>query len=99
MIRKRKPTKKDHLIANLLSWLSVCSAVDISPGMEKYLCVSRSTLLRAAKSLCEDPADFNQIMILRFGKNQVILATDEFRLSDFDLRFNPKGAEITDGSN
>ena len=95
----RRPTRTQILTSNLYIWVRRYGCVDISPGMEKYLCVSRRVLLSAAKKLCEDPADLRKIMILRID-GITVLVTDDFSLSDFDLRLIPKDLEgYTNGNN
>lgn len=88
----RRPTKTQILTSNLYIWVRRHGCVDISPGMEKYLCVSRRVLFSAAKSLCKDPADLKKVMILRID-GITVLVTDDFSLSDFDLRLIPKDLE------
>lgn len=95
----RRPTRTQILMSNLYIWVRRYGCVDISPGMEKYLCVSRRVLLSAAKKLCEDPADLKKVMILRID-GITVLVTDDFSLSDFDLRLIPKDLEgYTNGNN
>lgn len=88
----RRPTRTQILAYNLYIWIRRYGCVDISPGMEKYLCVSRRMLLSAAKSLCKDPADLKKVMILRID-GIIVLVTEDFSLSDFDLRLIPKDLE------
>ena len=95
----RRPTRTQILMSNLYIWVKRYGCVDISPGMEKYLCVSRRVLLSAAKNLCKDPADLKKVMILRID-GITVLVTDDFSLSDFDLRLIPKDLEgYTNGNN
>ena len=97
----RRPTKTQILASNLYIWVRRYGCVDISPGMEKYLCVSRRVLLSAAKKLCEDPADLKKVMILRIdGITVLVMEDSSFSLSDFDLRLIPKDLEgYTNGNN
>ncbi len=95
----RRPTKTQLLTSNLYMLVRRYGCVDISPGMEKYLCVSRRVLLSAAKNLCKNPADLKKVMILRID-GITVLVTDDFSLSDFDLRLIPKDLEgYTNGNN
>lgn len=95
----RRPTKTQILASNLYIWVRRYGCVDISHGMEEYLGVSRRVLLSAAKKLCEDPADLKKVMILRID-GITVLVTDDFSLSDFDLRLIPKDLEgYTNGNN
>lgn len=95
----RRPTKTQLLTSTLYSYVRRYGCVDISPGMEEYLCVSRRVLLSAAKSLCKDSADLKKVMILRID-GITVLVTDDFSLSDFDLRLIPKDLEgYTNGNN
>lgn len=95
----RRPTRTQILASNLYIWVRRYGCVDISPGMEEYLGVSRRVLLSAAKNLCKDPADLRKAMILRID-GITVLVTDDFSLSDFDLRLIPKDLEgYTNGNN
>lgn len=95
----RRSTKTQRLTTVLYEWIKQYGCLDISPGMEKYLCVSRRVLLSAAKNLCKNPADLKKVMILRID-GITILVTDDFSLSDFDLRLIPKDLEgYTNGNN
>lgn len=95
----RRPTRTQILMSNLYIWVRRYGCVDISPGMEEYLGVSRRVLLSAAKSLCKDPADLKKVMILRIDGITVLVA-DDFSLSDFDLRLIPKDLKgYTNGNN
>ena len=95
----RRPTITQILASNLYIWVRRYGCVDISPGMEEHLGVSRRVLLSAAKKLCEDPADLKKVMILRID-SITVLVTEDFSLSDFDLRLIPKDLEgYTNGNN
>lgn len=86
---KYKPSIEDRIMCFLYEKLKTFGAVDITPGVEKKLCISRRTLLKAARRLVEDPADLNLVMILKFEKGPTIIAIDDFRLSDFSMRYIP----------
>lgn len=82
----RRPTAAEKLMYHLSTILNTYGAIDISPEMEIGFCVSRRTLLKAAKSLVKDPIVFNKISIVTI-EGITLLVGDDFTLSDFDLRY------------
>ena len=91
----RRPTAAEKLMYNLARILNTYGAIDISPKMEIGFCVSRRTLLKAAKSLVEDPIGFNKISIVTI-EGITLLVGDDFALSDFDQRYIPITKEEID---